>query len=250
MLPLILLNVAAHLYQYLMVCVSVVILCLRDPEAERSFRLPLGVAIPAVAAVLCVLLLTQQQPAVNLLAALAVGARAVRSRELQIPLSATRKLELHRARGWCRVCHRPPRRQTVRGPQRGRGSVIVDGEEIALGVRPMEALLAALGTCTAFDVVSILAKRWTTVESYRIELEGERAEDHPRRYTKIRVRHIVSGEGIMQESLERVVTLSHEKYCSVAAPLNSEIDSEAILKYSQPEAYARYETSCRRRSFL
>jgi putative redox protein len=128
--------------------------------------------------------------------------------------------------------------------------IVIDGEEIALGVRPMEALLAALGTCTAFDVVSILAKRRTAVESYRIELEGERAEDHPRRYTKIRVRHIVSGEGIMQESLERVVTLSHEKYCSVAAPLNSEVDSDAILKYSQPEAYARYETSCRRRSFL
>ena len=71
---LILLNVAARLYQYLMVCLSVVILRLRDPEAERPFRLPLGFAIPAVAAVLCVLLLTQQ-PLVNLLAAL--GALAV-----------------------------------------------------------------------------------------------------------------------------------------------------------------------------
>jgi basic amino acid/polyamine antiporter, APA family len=71
---LILLNVAARLYQYLMVCLSVVILRLRDPEAERPFRLPLGFAIPAVAAVLCVLLFTQQ-PLVNLLAA--VGALAV-----------------------------------------------------------------------------------------------------------------------------------------------------------------------------
>ena len=107
--------------------------------------------------------------------------------------------------------------------------IIVDGEEVALGVRPMEALLAALGTCTAFDVVSILAKRRTPVQSYRIELEGERAEEHPRRYTRIRVRHLVSGEGITQESLERAVTLSHEKYCSVVASLNSEIESESIL---------------------
>jgi putative redox protein len=108
--------------------------------------------------------------------------------------------------------------------------IIVDGEEVALGVRPMEALLAALGTCTAFDVVSILAKRRTPVQSYRIELEGERAEEHPRRYTRIRVRHLVSGEGITQESLERAVTLSHEKYCSVVASLNSEIESESILE--------------------
>ncbi len=68
------------------------------------------------------------------------------------------------------------------------------------------------------------------VESYRIELEGERAEEHPRRYIWIRVSHLVSGEGITQESLERAVRLSHEKYCSVAASLNSEIESEAILK--------------------
>ncbi len=108
--------------------------------------------------------------------------------------------------------------------------ILVDSEDVALGVRPMEALLATLGTCTAFDVVSILAKRRTPVQSYRIELEGERAEEHPRRYTKIRVRHLVSSEGITQESLERAVTLSHEKYCSVAASLNSEIESEAILK--------------------
>jgi amino acid transporter len=66
---LILLNVAARLYQYLMVCVSVVILRFRDPEAERPLRLPLGMTIPTVAAVLCVLLLTQQ-PAINLLSAL------------------------------------------------------------------------------------------------------------------------------------------------------------------------------------
>lgn len=65
--------------------------------------------------------------------------------------------------------------------------------------------------------------------SYRIELEGERAEEHLRRYTRIRGSHLVSGEGIMQESLERAVTLSHEKYCSVGATLNSEIESEAIL---------------------
>jgi putative redox protein len=108
--------------------------------------------------------------------------------------------------------------------------IIIDGEEVALGVRPMEALLAALGTCTAFDVVSILAKRQTPVESYRIELEGERAEEHPRRYTRIRVRHLVSGEGITPESLERAVSLSHEKYCSVVATLNAEIEYEVVLE--------------------
>ncbi|MDQ3303377.1 MAG: OsmC family protein [Actinomycetota bacterium] len=115
------------------------------------------------------------------------------------------------------------------GHNEARDQIIIDGEDVALGVRPMEALLAALGTCTAFDVVSILAKRRTPVESYRIELEGERAEEHPRRYTRIVVRHVVSGEGITQASLDRAVNLSHEKYCSVSATLNAEIEAKADL---------------------
>ena len=39
-----------------------------------------------------------------------------------------------------------------------------------------------------------------------------------------------SGEGITPESLERAVSLSHEKYCSVAATLNSEIEYETVLE--------------------
>jgi putative redox protein len=116
------------------------------------------------------------------------------------------------------------------GRNEGGDRIFVDGEEISIGVRPTEALLAALGTCTAFDVVSILEKRRTPVESYRVELEGERAEEHPRRFTKMVVRHVVSGEGTTRESLERAVSLSHERYCSVAATLNSEIEAEAVLE--------------------
>lgn len=39
--------------------------------------------------------------------------------------------------------------------------VLIDADSPAIGVRPMQALLASLGTCTAFDVVEILAKRRT-----------------------------------------------------------------------------------------
>ncbi len=108
--------------------------------------------------------------------------------------------------------------------------ILIDADSLAIGVRPMQALLASLGTCTAYDVVEILAKRRTPVQSYRIELEGTRAEEHPRRYTHIKVRYIVSGEGITQKSLEKAVELSHEKYCSVAASLNAEIEAESALE--------------------
>lgn len=107
--------------------------------------------------------------------------------------------------------------------------LIIDNSELKLGVGPMESLLAALATCTAYDVVEVMKKRKTPLSSYRVEIEGERAEEHPRRYTIITVRHIAGGEGVTQEALSKAAHLSHEKYCSVAASLNSDIVVEASL---------------------
>jgi putative redox protein len=90
-------------------------------------------------------------------------------------------------------------------------------------IGPMEALLAALGSCTAVDVQDIMAKRRTPLSRYRIELEGTRAEGTPGRYTQILVRHIASGEGVSAEQLEKAAHLSHEKYCSVASSLRQDI---------------------------
>ncbi len=57
---LILLNVAARLYEYLMVCISVLILRFSEKEAERPFKLPFGITIPVIAAALCIWLLCQE----------------------------------------------------------------------------------------------------------------------------------------------------------------------------------------------
>ncbi len=72
---LILLNVAARLYEYGMVCIAVIILRLRDPKSTRAFRLPLGITIPLVAAILCLALLTREsgQQIVAAAAALVIG---------------------------------------------------------------------------------------------------------------------------------------------------------------------------------
>ncbi len=57
---LILLNVAARLYVYLMVCVSVIALRFKAKERPRGFKLPFGITIPIVASILCLWLLTQE----------------------------------------------------------------------------------------------------------------------------------------------------------------------------------------------
>lgn len=108
--------------------------------------------------------------------------------------------------------------------------LLIDNSPTKVGVSPMEALLGAVATCMAYDVVEIMKKRRTPLQSYRMEVEGERADEIPARYTQIKVRHRVSGEGINAEALQKAVQLSHEKYCSVAASLNCEIVVETVFE--------------------
>jgi putative redox protein len=84
---------------------------------------------------------------------------------------------------------------------------------------PLELLLVALGGCTGADVISILNKKREHVTGYRIEVHGDRREEHPKSFRRIEVKHIIHGKGVSKESVERAISLSVEKYCSVAATL-------------------------------
>ncbi|UZX15501.1 OsmC family protein [Thermus sp. PS18] len=108
--------------------------------------------------------------------------------------------------------------------------VMIDGDQPATGPRPMELLLMALGACTAYDVVDIMKKKKQPLARYRVEVEGIRAETHPKRYTHITVTHIASGPNVTLEALERAAHLSHTKYCSASANLNAEITVKVVLE--------------------
>ena len=97
-------------------------------------------------------------------------------------------------------------------------TIDTDGER-NLAPSPMELLLLALGSCTGVDVVSILQKRREQVNGYRVEVRGERREEHPRSYKRLEVHHIVTGRNISDQSVAMAIQLSEEKYCSVAATL-------------------------------
>lgn len=94
---------------------------------------------------------------------------------------------------------------------------------------PMELLLLALGACTGVDVISILKKKRQRVTDYRIEVTGERRDDHPRAYTKLFVKHIVHGRDVSEQAVARAVELSETKYCSVAATLRG--SAEIVTTY-------------------
>ena len=101
----------------------------------------------------------------------------------------------------------------------GHAQVIETDSARASAVTPMEMLLLALGGCTAVDVISILHKKRERVTGYRVEVRGERRDEHPRKYTRLEVRHVVRGHNVSEKAVRQAVELSEEKYCSVAATL-------------------------------
>ncbi len=132
---------------------------------------------------------------------------------------ATKKVVLHRLVG-----HR------FVGINEQGDKVMIDGDQPATGMRPMELLLAALAGCTAYDVVDIMEKKRQPLARYRVEVVGERAEEHPKRYTHIVVTHYGTGPNVTLEALQRAVELSHTKYCSVSATLNAQIETRVVLE--------------------
>ncbi|MCX7836087.1 MAG: OsmC family protein [bacterium] len=102
------------------------------------------------------------------------------------------------------------------------------------GIRPVELLLHALAGCSGMDVISILKKMKQPVEKFWIEVEGERASEHPKVFTKIHVTYFFQGQGLEPEKVERAIHLSHEKYCSVSAMLSKscEITTSYVINPS------------------
>ena len=97
---------------------------------------------------------------------------------------------------------------------------------------PMSAMLQALGACTFMDVVSILRKKRKTITSMKIEIDAERAETHPKVFTKAHLKYILTSPDATIEDFNSAITLSEEKYCSVSAMFQRsgcEVTWESIL---------------------
>jgi putative redox protein len=104
----------------------------------------------------------------------------------------------------------------------GHGVVIDSAPEAGgrnIGPRPMEMVLLGLGSCSSIDVMLMLQKSRQQVTDCVVEIEAERAEDIPRVFTKIHLHFVVTGRALSEKHVERAVSLSAEKYCSVSRML-------------------------------
>lgn len=90
------------------------------------------------------------------------------------------------------------------------------------GPSPVLLTLASVAACSAVDVVGILKKSRQHITGLSIDVDGRRAEDHPRRYEEVTLVYRFAGEDLDPKALERAVDLSDRKYCSITATLREE----------------------------
>ncbi|HEX9729194.1 MAG TPA: OsmC family protein [Gemmatimonadales bacterium] len=101
-------------------------------------------------------------------------------------------------------------------------AITIDGDG-ETGPSPMLTLLMAAAACSASDVVHILQKMRVKLRGLRLEVDGIRRTDEPRRYMSIGFRYLVAGDGVTLPQAERAVALSLEKYCSVVHTLAPDV---------------------------
>lgn len=102
-------------------------------------------------------------------------------------------------------------------------TLLMDSDEVSgghnTGFRPMELLLVGFGGCSGMDVISILRKKRQPVTGLEINVKGTKTESSPRIYKEVHIEYVVKGKGVEKTAVERAISLSLEKYCSVGATL-------------------------------
>lgn len=106
----------------------------------------------------------------------------------------------------------------------------VGGQE--MGFQPMQLFAIGLVGCTAMDVISILQKKRQEVTAFEVSASIDRAEDHPKVFTKILIEYKVTGKDLDRAAVERAVELSETRYCPGQAMMEkvAEISHKIILK--------------------
>jgi putative redox protein len=91
------------------------------------------------------------------------------------------------------------------------------------GCSPTETLLLSVAGCMGIDMVSFLKKMKVEIKTYKMDIVGERNPTPPQYYTSIEMIIAVTGSGLTPKKLERAISLSQEKYCSVYHSLRKDM---------------------------
>ena len=98
------------------------------------------------------------------------------------------------------------------------------------GMRPTELLLLSIASCTAIDIVSILTKMKINLTRCEIKIDGSQKDDYPKYFEKMKLRYLLSGEGLTMKKAQKAVDLSMNKYCAVSQTVKGRTEFETEIE--------------------
>ena len=110
-----------------------------------------------------------------------------------------------------------------------RGEEVDYDAQFQWGCSPTETLLMSVAGCLGIDVVSFVQKMRANVTKFRIDYSGERNLTPPQYYKSMELIIHIAGEDITPKKMDRAISLSQEKYCSVYHSLRKDI--KVTVKY-------------------
>ena len=94
---------------------------------------------------------------------------------------------------------------------------------------PPQALAYAVMACMAMDVVHIIEKSRQDLRAMTVRFEGERVDEHPRRYRSMHLKFELTGR-VDAQTVERAIELSRTTYCSVWNTIRPDV--ELVTSYN------------------
>lgn len=90
---------------------------------------------------------------------------------------------------------------------------------------PAELLTASLAGCMGISIMTSLLNYKESVEELSLDLDFVKSDKPPNRVEEIKMLINIKTE-IPKDRIDRIVKLSHEKYCTVSNTLNAETSYE------------------------
>ena len=91
----------------------------------------------------------------------------------------------------------------------------LEGSDERFGLSPKALMLSSLAGCSGLDVVSVLEKMKVEDYEFKMDVEGELTQEHPKYFHKVKVDYHFYGQDLNEKKIKKAVDLSVEKYCGV-----------------------------------
>lgn len=109
------------------------------------------------------------------------------------------------------------------------GYTIEYDAEVQWGIMPTDSLLTSIAACMAIDMVSFLRKMRCEISDFKIKASAQRNPTPPQYFTAVDLFITIKGKNIDEKKMDRAVSLSKDKYCSVYHTCR--IDMQHTVKY-------------------